>query len=344
MNRTGIVLDKRYCNHHPPPGHPESPDRLSALFPLFDGPRFDGIERIEPRSATRDELTAVHTTAYIDRVAESAGRTHYGFDLDTYASSDSYETALLAAGGVLALLEAIDGGRVTNGFALVRPPGHHAEQDRAMGFCLFNNIAIGARYLQRQCGIERILIVDWDVHHGNGTQHSFYADSSVLFTSMHQSPHYPGTGSIGETGSGGAAGYTVNIPLPAGTGDDGYIAAFTRVIDPVARQFDPQFILVSTGFDCHERDPLGGMQLSESGFRAMARVLMRIADDHAGGRVAAVLEGGYDSNALAGSIAAVLDEMQGKRSGDTPLPPNETPTFLKPVIEVQKRFWRLDSP
>jgi acetoin utilization deacetylase AcuC-like enzyme len=274
-------------------------------------------------------------------VAASANHFQVAFDLDTYASEASYRTALLASGSLLQLADAMVSGDINNGFALVRPPGHHAEANRAMGFCLFNNVAICARYLQHAHGMERILIVDWDVHHGNGTQNSFYPDRNVLFISLHQYPHYPGTGSHGESGCGDGAGYTVNIPLPAGMGDAEYTSAFTRIVDPVARQYAPQFILISAGFDCHVQDPLGGMQLTEAGFRAMTRILMRIARDYAAGRIAAVLEGGYSLQALQDSVFSVIDELGGNAvNAELPEHPEHLPP-LEPAMEVQRRYWNL---
>jgi acetoin utilization deacetylase AcuC-like enzyme len=231
-------------------------------------------------------------------------------------------------------------GEVDNGFAFVRPPGHHAEADRAMGFCLFNNVAIGARWLRTQ-GVGRILIVDWDVHHGNGTQDSFYDDPETLYVSTHQYPFYPGTGGAREVGRGAAAGRTLNVPLPAGCGDDEYVAAFTDLIEPVAHQFRPEVVLISAGFDADYRDPLAGMQATESGFRAMTRVLLRIADRHAGGRLAAILEGGYDLDALRSAVPAVLDELAGTRLGEPIATPQPRGPVLAPAQAAQGAFWDL---
>ncbi len=341
MFRTGYVCDPRYEDHEISPGHPERPERIRALLDLMRRYSRDGLVKIGPRAATVEEICAIHDRRYVDQVRATAGKPHFFFDADTQATSKSYETALLSAGGLIELTDQIMSGKVDNGFAMVRPPGHHAEADRAMGFCFFNNVAIAARHLQSGHGIERVLIVDWDVHHGNGTQRSFYADRSVLYVSLHQYPHYPGTGAANEAGVADGVGYTVNIPLPGGCGDAAYAAAFHRVIEPVARQFDPQFVLVSAGFDAHQRDPLAQMRVTDDGFAMMTRSLLAVARDHAGGRLAAVLEGGYDLDALASSVARVLDELGGESlSAETPEGSGADPT-LQAVVRVHKRFWKL---
>lgn len=320
MVRTAVVIDAHYLRHDPGPGHPEAPARIGALIELLDGGVRPELVRLRPRAATPEELAYIHEPAYVARVAATAGRDHAYFDADTTASADSYETARLAAGGFLVLLDAVIAGEVANGFALVRPPGHHAERDRAMGFCFFNNVAIGAEYLRRRYHLERIAIIDWDLHHGNGTQHAFFSDPGVLYVSIHQYPHYPGTGAAHEIGAGAGRGFTLNIPLPAGAGDDEYRRAFLELVEPVCRRFAPQFVLVSAGFDAHRRDPLGGMELSEDGFGALARICLRAARRSAAGRFAAILEGGYDLSALRASAARVLEEM-GEEKLDQPLPP-----------------------
>jgi acetoin utilization deacetylase AcuC-like enzyme len=231
-------------------------------------------------------------------------------------------------------------GEVDNGFAMVRPPGHHAEADHPMGFCLFNNVAVAARYLHERHDLRRVMIVDWDVHHGNGTQHVFEEDPGVLFCSLHQYPFYPGTGAAHEVGRGEAEGRTLNIPLPGGCGDSHYTAACEQVVLPVCRQFEPDFVLISAGFDAHLRDPLAGMRVSNEGFASMARRLLRVIAEVSDGRCAAVLEGGYDLQALSGSVLAVLEEL-----GSTPTPepdvPTEEDTFLHGVLDIQRRYWDL---
>jgi acetoin utilization deacetylase AcuC-like enzyme len=335
--KTALVLDRRYEAHDPGRGHPECPERVRVILDALASYRRAGLITLDPRLATTEELALNHDAAHIERVAATAGRARHAFDADTPTSSRSFETARLAAGGYLALLDAIMAQDAQNGFAFVRPPGHHAEADRAMGFCLFNNVAIGARYLRRRFGLERVLVVDWDVHHGNGTQHSFDADPDLLYVSTHQYPFYPGTGAASEVGSGTAAGRTLNVPLPAGCGDDEYVAAFETIIAPIAMQFRPEFVLVSAGFDAHRRDPLAAMNVTEEGFRAMARVLMRVARDCAEGRLAAILEGGYDMRALSAAVPAVLDELGGVAI-DEPL---ATPLPHAGVLDATRRAQRL---
>ncbi|MFH1754628.1 MAG: histone deacetylase, partial [Candidatus Latescibacterota bacterium] len=230
--------------------------------------------------------------SHYDLIARTAGVSSFALDADTFLSAKSFDTARLSAGGFLAVVEAVMDGRIDNGFAMVRPPGHHAECDRAMGFCLFNNVAIAAAMLLEKYKLERVLILDWDVHHGNGTQRSFYDDPRVMYISLHQYPYYPGTGGADDTGSGDGKGYTVNIPFPGGCGDREYLAAFHSVILPICAQFEPQFVLISAGFDAHAQDPMANMNVTENGFAAMARSLQIVADHHAHGRCAAVLEGG----------------------------------------------------
>ncbi|MFN8179968.1 MAG: histone deacetylase [bacterium] len=301
-----LVLDPRYRDHRNPPGHPERVERIEALLPLRDDVERRRLLLVEPRPATREEILAVHTAEHVGRVAASEGVALSIFDPDTSAGPKSFATALLAAGGFLALLEAIEAGRARRGFALVRPPGHHAESDGAMGFCLFDNVAVGAAMLRR-AGRARVAIVDWDVHHGNGTQEIFWRDPSVLYVSLHQYPWYPGTGAEHEIGEGPGAGATLNIPLQQGCGDLEYLAALDERVLPALRRFRPEFLLVSAGFDTHARDPLGGMRMTSGGFAEMTRKLRRAADELCEGRLALVLEGGYHLEALRESVEAVLD-------------------------------------
>lgn len=340
MLRTGIVLDSRYQEHYTGRNHPERAARIATLLSPIAQYQRPGIKRFAPRLATPEEIAFVHEPSHIDRVAATAEQNFFAFDADTPVSAQSYAIALLATGGLLTLLEAIMTRDIDNGFALVRPPGHHAERNRAMGFCLFNSVAIGAQYLRKKLGLKRILVMDWDVHHGNGTQHSFYDDPGVLYISTHQYPYYPGTGAVEEVGRGQGEGYTVNLPLPAGCGDTEYQELFQQVIDPICHQFDPEFVLISAGFDAHARDPLGGMQVTEEGFGTMARVLLRIARDHAQGRCAAILEGGYDLEGLQKSVLHVLDEM----SGDTLVAdlPQLAPRGVSALArEIQRQYWEL---
>jgi acetoin utilization deacetylase AcuC-like enzyme len=340
MPNPAIVADPRYAEHDTGAGHPERPARIAALLDLVANT--DDLEPITARAATGDELSLVHDPAYVEDVAKTQHRDWYAFDADTPVSRRSFDTACLAAGGFLALLDAIVAGHSRNGFAFVRPPGHHAERQRAMGFCLFNNVAVGAAYLREKYGIGRVLIVDWDLHHGNGTQHIFERDPEFLYVSTHQYPYYPGTGAADESGAGDGTGFTVNVPFPAGCGDADYVDAFRRVVVPIAQRYEPQFVLLSAGFDAHARDPLGGMQVTEEGFRAMARMMLEVADESAQGRCAAILEGGYDLHAIRSSAAAVLDEM---RNRDRPLAePREgghVPALIDHVLKLQRNYWRI---
>jgi acetoin utilization deacetylase AcuC-like enzyme len=261
------------------------------------------------RRATPDEILLVHTPGHIDTIASTAERPATMLDPDTFTSAGSFDTALYAAGGVLDLVDRVLAGEIDNAFAAVRPPGHHAESHRAMGFCLFNNIAVAAAYALARHGLERVMVIDWDVHHGNGTQEIFWNDPRVLFVSLHQYPFYPGTGAVDDIGGSDARGRSVNIPMTAGFGDVEWTAAFRRVVAPVGHAFAPQLVMVSAGFDAHAADPLAGMRVTEAGFAAMADEALAIAREHAGGRLVAVLEGGYDLAALEASVEAVLRRM-----------------------------------
>jgi len=343
MLQTGLVIDSRYRDHDTGYGHPERAARIATLEEGLADYRRPGIRRLEPRLATTDELALVHRGDHLDRIAATAGCDGGAFDPDTPVSAHSYDTARLACGGLLALLDAIMAGEVDNGFALVRPPGHHAETDRAMGFCLFNNVAVGAEYLRQRHGLRRIAIMDWDVHHGNGSQHSFADDPGVLYVSTHQYPFYPGTGALHELGRGEGEGYSVNLPLPAGCGDAEYRGLFELIVEPICRQFEPDFVLISAGFDAHLRDPLGGMRLSTEGFGSLAHSLLRVAANHSDGRCAAVLEGGYDLDALGSSTLAVLDEMGGESLAE-PRPAIPAPAELAATFAaVHGSYWELPA-
>ncbi len=304
--RVAVVEDPRYREHQGPPGHPERPDRLTAVAEAVEA-RAGEIVRRTPRAAEPEEILRVHAREHVTHVAAAAGRGPARLDPDTFVSSQSFEVARLAAGATIDLARSIARGELHAGLAAVRPPGHHAESDRAMGFCLFNNVALAARAVQAEEGVERVLIFDWDVHHGNGTQHFFEEDPNVLYASTHQYPYYPGTGAAREAGRGPGAGATVNIPLPAGCGDAEYIGAVQRLLAPVAHGFRPEIILVSCGFDPHRDDQLAGMRVSGEGFRAMAAILRALADDLCGGRLVCVLEGGYALSGLREGTAALLD-------------------------------------
>jgi acetoin utilization deacetylase AcuC-like enzyme len=340
MARTAVVIDPEYLKHDPGQFHPERPERLKVLLNLARELDAKNFQLLPPRAATRQEVASCHAADYIDLVQATSTANHYALDGDTVTSRDSFGVGLLAVGGFLKLLDAIAAGEAPNGFALVRPPGHHALRDRAMGFCLFNTIAIGAHHVRRHYGAKRILIMDWDVHHGNGTQDAFYQDPSVLYLSTHQYPYYPGTGAAEEIGCAAGEGYTVNIPLPAGCGDPEYLRVFNEIVVPIAEKFAPDWILVSAGFDPHRRDPLGGMNVTERGFAAMAARLMRLAEKHAGGRIAFLLEGGYDLAALKNSVAAVLEtlkegpaaDLSGNLGGETIAP------LVRRILGIHEKY------
>jgi acetoin utilization deacetylase AcuC-like enzyme len=309
--KTGIVKDQRYLQHSAGAYHPESPERLAAVHAMLANPAMvDKFVQIAPREATHKEIEMVHALSYVEYIASTAGKDSVYLDPDTATSPESYEIAKLAAGGLLNAIDSVMERKVGNAFALVRPPGHHAEYDRAAGFCIFNNVAIGAMHAINKYGLKKILIVDWDLHHGNGTQHSFEDDPRVLYFSTHQYPYYPGTGSLQEIGRGKGAGYTINVPLSTGMGDADFVKIFRKILVPVANQYRPDFVLLSAGFDTYFQDPLGGMRVTPKGFAALTRMLLDIADACCAGRFVVVLEGGYHVMGLAESIKAVLEEMR----------------------------------
>ncbi len=315
--KTAIVYDPRYLEHDTGAGHPERPARLShTIEALAAQPWFDQLEQVAPRPCERAWLAQVHDDAYLERARQACARAPYLDTPDVAIGPSSFEVATLAAGGVLALADAVVSGAVDNGFALVRPPGHHAEHAEAMGFCLVNNIAVTARYLQRHHGLDKILVLDWDVHHGNGTQHIFEEDPSVFYVSLHQYPWYPGTGAYHENGRGAGVGATLNCPMPGGAGDDDYRVAFKDVVLPAVRRFAPDAVLLSAGFDAHAADPLGDLRLSTGCFRWMTERMLEVAEQSAGGRLVSLLEGGYDLDALAACVAAHVETLAGRRAPD----------------------------
>ena len=310
---TAIIKDDRYMNHMMENGHPESQKRLKAIYEMLDQ---DGISKniitIKPRPAIKEEILLVHSPGYFDTIEKTRLKQEVALTPDTFASKGSYDAAMLAAGGIFTAIKGVVSNRYENAFVLSRPPGHHAEKSRAMGFCLFNNIALGAAFAKTFLKLKKILIVDWDVHHGNGTQHAFESDPSVLFFSIHQYPLFPGTGLFTETGIGRGEGFTVNIPLPRKYGDGEYAALFNEILKPLALKFSPDLILVSAGFDTHKNDPLGGMIMTSEGFGALTGSLMDIARACCNGKLILTLEGGYNEKALARSVKTVLEELSGK--------------------------------
>jgi acetoin utilization deacetylase AcuC-like enzyme len=312
----GYVYNPVYLKHDTGQ-HVEVAARLEAIISHLEKTGLTSqLTLIEPRPATVDEIALVHRRDYIKEIEETARRGGGWLDPDTVMSAGSYEAALYAAGGLIRAVEAVMGGEVDSAFALVRPPGHHATAGQAKGFCLFNNIAIAAKYALTEYKLERLLIIDFDVHHGNGTQEAFYDNPQVMYISTHQYPFYPGTGSIEETGSGAAEGTNINIPLPAGCGDAEYLKVFEQIITPAAQRFNPQLILASAGYDGHRADPLAMMELTVAGFGQMTGVIKGLADELCGGHLAFTLEGGYDLNALAASVKATFDTLLGNSVED----------------------------
>src|SRR5437016_4901416 len=304
MGKTGFVYHPAYLEHDMGAGHPESPNRLRAIMQqLEQSGTAARLTRIEPREAEDEWITQIHTPSYLAMLKTQAPTTgRVSLDPDTSMSPGSLTAAYLAVGRALAAVDEILSRQVDHDFCAVRPPGHHAEAGQAMGFCLFNNVAIAARYVQKKHGLTRVLIVDWDVHHGNGTQHSFENDPAVLFFSTHQYPHYPGTGRKSERGRGAGEGFTINVPMEAGEGGEEYREIFQKSLVPTADSFKPEFVIVSAGFDAHKDDPLGNMGLTEEGYADLTGILAGIAKRHAGGRILSSLEGGYHLTALAASV------------------------------------------
>ena len=339
--KVGFVYDPIYLRHDTG-GHVENSRRLEAIiFSLEQTGLKSRLTPIRPRPATIGELTLVHHESHVAHVKEVAQRGGGWLDMDTVMSAGSYDAALYAAGGAIEAVAAVMGGEVSSAFALVRPPGHHATPRQAMGFCLFNNVAIAAKYALVKLGLERLIIIDFDVHHGNGTQEAFYDNPNVLYISTHQYPHYPGTGRVEETGSGMAEGTTVNIPLPAGCGDAEYERVFEQIVIPAARRFVPQVILVSAGYDGHWADELAMMQVTVTGFARITSIIKELADELCHGRLVLCLEGGYHLAALAASVRATFDVLLGETSIDDPLgpPPRRfTPADVESVIKMVREM------
>ena len=317
--KAGLVYDPIYLEHDTG-DHVENSQRLvAAMSYLKETGIKEKLTCLPPRPALLEELEMIHTPEYISYVKSKAEKGGGWLDPDTVMSPRSYEAALYAAGGLLVAVEEVMKGEVDNAFALVRPPGHHAIHDRAMGFCIFNNVAVAAKFALSKFSLNRVLIADFDVHHGNGTQDAFYADPKVLYFSTHQYPFYPGTGWMDETGTGEGEGTTVNFPMAAGWSDEEYLRAFNEVLVPVARRFQPQLILVSAGFDAHWADQLAMMRVTITGFAQMVMILKNLAAELCQGRLVFTLEGGYNLRVVSSSIKAVFDVLLGNSEIDDPL-------------------------
>jgi acetoin utilization deacetylase AcuC-like enzyme len=334
MNKTGIVTDPLYIKHNPGLGHPESPARLESIYSKIKKTNlYDKLQEIPPRPATREEICYIHQSKYYQQVEQTDGR-EVSLDPDTTTSADSFRAAELAAGGTLALVEAVVQGEIDNGYALVRPPGHHAEHNRAMGFCLFNNVAIAAEYALKKLGLSKVLIVDWDLHHGNGTMHSFNQRSDVVYFSTHQYPYYPGTGAIQDIGIGQGAGYTINVPLATGMGDTEYRAVFVEILAPIVKEYSPDLMLISTGFDTYYQDPLGGMKMTAEGYGMLSGELINMANQACDGKLVFVLEGGYNLEGLSNGVIYCLQALLGEY---TPPPHSGESGLAKAYIQAVKQ-------
>jgi acetoin utilization deacetylase AcuC-like enzyme len=316
-------------------GHPERPDRIRAIEAELEGRDWLGWELVEAPAATDERLLRVHPREYVDAVREHSERGQ-AFDVDTPTSPGSYGAALRAAGGACALAEALLRGGERVGFSCLRPPGHHAERATAMGFCLFANVAIAARHALAALGAERVLVVDWDVHHGNGTNALFHDSRDVLFVSIHQWPFWPGTGALDDVGEGDGEGYSINLPVPAGTGEAAFLSLLEHIVLPVARQYRPDLILISAGYDAHRHDPLGGLALDTSSYGGMAARLRELGEE-LGAPVGAVLEGGYDLQASADSVAETMAALAGAAA----LPEAARHPLAERAVEVVGRYWEL---
>lgn len=311
MNSVGFIYHPDYLKHDTGIGHPERPDRLRMLVKHLLGTElWKKLHHLQPTAAAVEWLTTVHPEEHVKTIERRcrSGKTILDFG-DTHVCKDSFDVALMAAGGVLLGIDQVMTGKLSCAFCAVRPPGHHAETQTVMGFCLFNNVAIGARYAQKTYGVERVAILDWDVHHGNGTQEIFYDDPTVLYISLHQYPYYPGSGAANETGIGKGEGFTLNCPMPAGSGWKEYDEAFRSSILPALHKFQPQLLLISAGFDAHKDDPLAHIQLTDDSFAEMTKMLREIATKYCNGKIVSVLEGGYNLEALARSVERHLQEL-----------------------------------
>ena len=353
MRKTAIFKSDLFLMHDPGANHPERIDRLRIIYSYLERPEVREqfiFPSFEP--ASDEQILKNHERNLFDRIAATAGKQIDFLDQDTGTSAKSFEAACLAAGSLITGIDMLLENEIDNGFALVRPPGHHAEKDRAMGFCLFNNIAIGAHHAKDKHGLDRIMIIDWDLHHGNGTQFSFYDSDEVLYLSTHQYPYYPGTGSIDEVGVRDGEGYTINVPLPGGLDEMDYAAIYNDLVVPVGRSFRPQLILVSAGFDIFRGDPLGSMSVGAAGFAYMARKLVDLAEEVCDGKMLMTLEGGYNLKGQRDGVIAVLTELLGTGAGEenSYLSDDEYGLLseqsladggIGQAVQVAKKYWKM---
>jgi len=319
--------------------HPENASRLVALERELEGRDWLGFARLQSPAVERSALTAVHPPQYVQWIEELAARGGGAIDLDTVMSSASFEAALHSAGGAVGLVEMLIAGEAPTGFSAHRPPGHHATDARAMGFCLFNNVAVAARHALDSLGLSRVLILDWDVHHGNGTNDIFFPTREVLFVSIHQSPLCPGTGSASEVGEGEGEGFTVNLPVPGGSGDEVWVGLVEGVVRPLAREFKPELVLISAGYDAHRDDPLAGCMVTEAGFAAMAATMLTVSRE-LGAPMGCVLEGGYEPRALARSVAATMEVLSGNGAREAvPAGGAAAGALVRSAVERLRAWW-----
>ncbi len=347
MRKTAVYRDDLFLEHMKDFNHVESASRLEIIYNELDKPEIGAAYLFPSFGPVSQEILALnHTSDYIKRVAGTAGQSFVSLDPDTQTSARSYEAAILAAGAAVTATEQVMRGEIDNAFCLVRPPGHHAEHNRAMGFCLFNNVAVATHYAIKELQLDRVLIVDWDLHHGNGTQNAFYDTDKVLYFSTHQYPYYPGTGSASEVGEGLGEGYTINVPLSAGLENQAYATIFNELLGPLAREYKPQLIILSAGYDIHLADPLGGMGVTDAGFAYMAKVMLDLALELCDNRFVACLEGGYGLSGLRDGVMATLGEMVGQTTmRDKTI--IELSTSAVPVMamehtkEIAQKYWNI---
>ena len=336
--KIGYVYDPVYLQHDTG-YHSENGSRLTAILAYLEKTGLLAeLKLIKPRAATIDEIAAVHDREYISYIAYVAKKGGAWVEVDTVMSPGSYDAAIYAAGGVIVALDEVMQEKVNSAFALIRPPGHHATFDRAMGFCIFNNIAVAAKYALKQYNLERIAIIDFDVHHGNGTQDAFNDDSRVLYVSTHQYPHYPGTGNAEETGSLSGQGTILNVPMPAASGDHEYHSVFEKIIVPVVRRYQPQLIMVSAGYDIHWADELAQMQVTTTGIAGIVRFIKQLADECCQGKIVLALEGGYHLEALSTSIKATFDVLMDKKEIEDKLGPPKRRVSNPDILSLIKRL------